>query len=55
MQKTYQMDLLNIREDLMKFKKSDYNKIKDKYDEVFENASIVVNYNVKITNSGMVK
>lgn len=55
MQKTYQMDMLEIKEDLMKYKKSDFEKIKDKYDEIFENAQIVVNYNIKINNSGMVK
>lgn len=55
MQKTYQMDMLKIKEDLMKYKKADYDKIKDKYDDIFENANIEVNYNIKINNSGMVK
>lgn len=54
-QKNYKMDMLEIKQDLMKYKKADYNKIKDKYNEIFENANIVVNYNVKINNSGMVK
>ncbi len=55
MQKNYQMDILKIKEDLIKFKKAEYDKIKDNYNEVFKNANIVVNYNVKINNSGMVK
>lgn len=55
MQKTYKMDMLNIQEDLIKFNKTRYDVIKDSYSEVFESAKIVVNYNVKINNSGMVK
>jgi Ger(x)C family germination protein len=55
MQTDFQMDLLQIRENLIKYKKTDYEKIKDKYDEVFKNADISVDYKVKINNSGMVR
>ncbi|QSX05245.1 Ger(x)C family spore germination protein [Sedimentibacter sp. zth1] len=55
MQEDYKMDILGIQDDLMKFDKTDYDKIKDKYEEVFESANINVYYNVKINNSGMVK
>lgn len=55
MQNKYQMDMLEVKDILMKYKKADYEKIKDRYDEVFKNADIAVNYNVKINNSGMVR
>ncbi len=55
MQSDFQMDLLQIRENLIKYKKADYEKIKDKYDELFKNADINVEYKVKINNSGMVR
>lgn len=55
MQNNYQMDLLQIKDFLIKYKKADFDKIKDNYDEVFKNADITVNYKVKIKNSGMVR
>ncbi|GEM_PF-331338 len=55
MQSDFQMDLLQIRENLIKYKKADYEKIKGKYDELFKNADINVEYKVKINNSGMVR
>ena len=55
MQNNFEMDILNIKEDLIKYKKAEYDKIKDNYDEVFKNANIAINYNIKIDNSGMVK
>ncbi len=55
LQHTYRADLLQIKDDLYKFHKSDFDKIEDKYDEVFEAADIKVHFNVEIRSTGLVK
>ncbi len=55
MQNNFQVDLLQIREYLIKYKKTDYDKIKDVYDDYFKNADINVTCKIKINNSGMVR
>ncbi len=55
LQHTYRADLLKIKDDLYKYHKKDYEKIMDKYDEVFEAADINVHYNMKIKSVGLVK
>lgn len=55
LQHTYRSDLLRIKDDLYKFHKSDFDKIEDKYDEVFEAADIRVHVNVEIRSTGLVK
>ena len=52
---TYKTDLLRIKEKLYKYHKKDYEKIMNKYDEVFEKASINVHYNMEILSVGLVK
>ncbi|MDF2616013.1 MAG: hypothetical protein K0Q47_668, partial [Sedimentibacter sp.] len=41
--------------DLYKFHKQDFEKIMDKYDEVFEAADINVHFKMKIKSIGLVK
>jgi len=55
LQHTYKADLLRIKDDLYKYHKKDYEKVMDKYDEVFEAADINVHYNMKIKSVGLVK
>jgi Ger(x)C family germination protein len=55
MQNKFQTDLLQIREYLIKYKKSDYDKIEAAYDDFFKNADISVTYKIKMNNSGMVR
>ncbi len=55
MQMDFEMDLLQIKEYLIKYKKTDYEKIKNRYDEVIKDADISVDLKVKINNSGMVR
>jgi Ger(x)C family germination protein len=55
LQHTYRSDLLRIKDDLYKFHKSDFDKIEDKYDEVFEAADINFHLNVEIRSTGLVK
>lgn len=54
-QKDYNVDLLRIKDDLYKYHKVEYEKVSDKYDEIFENAVINVYFNTKIMNTGLVK
>ena len=55
LQHEYKADLLRIKDDLYKFHKQDYEKVMDKYDEVFEAAEINVHYNMEIKSIGLVK
>ncbi|KAF5032225.1 Ger(x)C family spore germination protein [Sedimentibacter saalensis] len=55
LQHTYKADLLRIKDDLYKFHKQDYEKIMDKYDEVFEAADINVHFKMDIKSIGLVK
>lgn len=55
MQHTYRSDLLKIKDNLYKFHKADFDKIEDKYDEVFEAADINVHFNMEIKSTGLVK
>jgi len=55
LQHTYRSDLLRIKDDLYKFHKADFDKIEDKYDEVFEAADINVHLNMEIRSTGLVK
>lgn len=55
LQHTYRADLLRIKDDLYKYHKSDFDKIEDKYDEVFESAEINFKVNVAIRSTGLVK
>ncbi|NLJ57319.1 MAG: Ger(x)C family spore germination protein [Tissierellia bacterium] len=51
----YKVDLLRINDKLYKYHKKEYEKIMDKYDEVFAEASIKVHYNMEILSVGLVK
>ncbi len=55
LQHTYRADLLRIKDDLYKYQKADFDKIEDKYDEVFEAATINVHLNMQIKSTGLVK
>ena len=55
LQHTYKSDLLNIKDALYKYHKSDYEKIMDNYDEVFEAADINVHYKMEIKSVGLVR
>jgi len=55
LQKTYKTDLLRIKGTLYKYHKSDYDKIKDKYEQVFTDADINVYYVMDIKSTGLVK
>lgn len=55
LQHTYKTDLLRIKDKLSKFHKADFEKIEDKYDEVFEAADINVHLNMEIKSTGLVK
>ncbi len=55
LQHTYRSDLLRIKDNLYKFHKSDFDKIEDKYDEVFEAADINVHLDMEIRSTGLVK
>ena len=52
---TYNADLLGIKDKLYKYHKRDYEKIMDKYDEVFAQADIKVYYKMEIKSVGLVK
>lgn len=52
---TYRVDLLQIKDKLYKYHKNDYEKIMDKYDEIFAQADINVHYNMEIKSIGLVK
>lgn len=52
---TYNADLLQIKDKLYKYHKRDYEKIMDKYDEVFAKADIKVYYKMEIKSVGLVK
>lgn len=54
-QNTYNTDILKIKDKLYKYHNIQYEKIADKYDDVFKNANINVSYNVKIKSVGLVK
>ena len=51
----YNVDLLRIKDKLYKYQKSDYEKIMDKYDQVFTQADINVHYKMEIKSVGLVK
>ena len=55
LQHTFRSDQLRIKDDLYKFHKAEFDKIEDKYDEVFEAADIKVHLNVEIRSTGLVK
>lgn len=55
LQHTYRTDLLQIKDNLYKYHKSDFEPIMDKYDEVFEAADININLNLEIKSTGLVK
>lgn len=55
LQHTYKTDLLEIKDNLYKYHKSDYQSIMDKYDEVFEAADININLNLEVKSTGLVK
>ncbi len=55
LQHTYRTDLLKIKEDLYKYHKQEYEKIEDKYDEVFEAADINIHLDMIIKSTGLVK
>ncbi len=55
LQNSYRADLLKIKEDLYKYHKQDYEKIADKYDEVFEAADINIHLDMIIKSTGLVK
>lgn len=55
LQNSYRADLLKIKEDLYKYHKQDYEKIADKYDEVFEAADITIHLDMVIKSTGLVK
>ncbi len=55
LQHSYRTDLLKIKEDLYKYHKHDYEKIADRYDEVFEAADINIHLDMVIKSTGLVK
>ncbi|WP_313163276.1 Ger(x)C family spore germination protein [Sedimentibacter sp.] len=55
LQNSYRADLLKIKEDLYKYHKQDYEKIADKYDEIFEAADINIHLDMVIKSTGLVK
>ncbi|NLK64201.1 MAG: Ger(x)C family spore germination protein [Tissierellia bacterium] len=55
LQQVYKTDLLKIKEDLFKYHKQDYEKISDKYDEIFEAADINIHLDMVIKSTGLVK
>lgn len=54
-QKEYKVDLLKIETYLDKFKNKEYQEIKENYEEIFSNADIKVDIDVKIRSTGMKK
>jgi len=55
MQTEFQVDTIGLREQVEKYKPSLWNEIKDNWDEVFKNAEINVNVDVKIRRIGIIK
>ena len=55
LQHTYSADILKIKDNLYKYHKGDYEKIMDKYDEIFETADINIHLDLKIKSTGLVK
>lgn len=55
LQKTYKADVMRIKGNLNKFHKKEYDKIKDKYEQVFVDADIKVHYVMDIKSTGLVK
>jgi len=55
LQKVYKSDLLKIKDKLYKYHKTEYDKIKDNYEEIFAGADINVEYNMEIKSTGLVK
>lgn len=55
LQKTYKADVLRIKDSLYKYHKKDFDKIKDKYEQVFADADINVYYVMDIKSTGLVK
>jgi Ger(x)C family germination protein len=55
LQHTYRTDILKIKDNLYKYHKQDYEKVMDKYDEIFEAADINIHLDLKIKSTGLVK
>lgn len=55
LKEVYNVDLLRIKDKLYKYNKNDYEKIMDKYDQVFAQADINVHYKMEIKSVGLVK
>ena len=55
LQHTYKTDILRIKDNLYKYHKQDYEKVMDKYDEIFEGADINIHLDLKIKSTGLVK
>ena len=55
LQHTYKADLLKIKDELYKYHKTDFEKVMDSYDEVFEAADINVHFNMEVKSVGLVK
>ena len=55
LQHTYRTDILKIKDNLYKYHKQDYEKVMDKYDEIFEGADINIHLDLKIKSTGLVK
>lgn len=55
LQNTYGTDILKIKDNLYKYHKQDYEKIMDRYDEVFKAADINIHLDLQIKSTGLVK
>ncbi len=55
LQKTYKSDVLRIKDNLYKYHRKDFDKIKDNYEQIFQNADINVYYAMDIKSTGLVK
>jgi arginine utilization regulatory protein len=55
LQTQYKADLLRIKDKLYKYNKNEYEKVRDKYDEIFAQADIKVYYKMQIKSTGLVK
>ncbi|WP_326911219.1 Ger(x)C family spore germination protein [Sedimentibacter sp. MB31-C6] len=55
LQDIYKTDLLRLKDKLYKHHRSEYEKISDKYDDIFAEANINVHYNMQIKSIGLVK
>lgn len=55
LQKIYTIDVLNVQNDLIRYNKSEYEKIANEYNSAFKNADITVRYNINIDNINSVR